>query len=289
VELAADLDIQRHSLWAPHQFSGAPDFRWRHPRRPVTGDNELVRTTLEAQLTVKAAGQLTLAGKGRSGLRLAMLVGGALFCCFLWTGAAAAAEPTVPSISCPTAYAVQGTHPRIPARIAVRGDPQSVRGLVAYSDAYAHLVGPAGMQCRAIAAVDGSQGITVWPQGQREPRSHSDGQGLSLEVVPACVGCMYSLVCRLDQSLANQIFPGYPVPCGHAPAKEHIERRGSLVIFTDPPYVAGDASPSGGPYSAYGAVGWTRRQGAFAASCTLPESQRSVCTTSLNDAITTLH
>jgi hypothetical protein len=99
---------------------------------------------------------------------------------------------------------------------------------------------------------------------------------------------MYSLICPLDKMLAKQIYPNYPVPCAAAPTKEQIDRHGDLLMFTDPPRVAGDAFPSGGPYSAYGAVGWTRRKGAFEASCTLPDRRKSTCTTSLNDAIAAL-
>jgi hypothetical protein len=227
--------------------------------------------------------------RSRWTLVLAALVGAMLLGCLVPTGAAQAAEPSVPTVSCPTSYGNQGTHPKIPKRIAVRGNPTSVHGLVAYADPYAHLVGPAGMRCSAIAAVDGSQDILVWPKGQAKPGDHSPGQGLNLQVIPACVGCMFSLVCPLDRTLAKQIYPGYSTSCAPAPAAEKIERRGDLLLFTDLPHVAGDAAPSGGPYSAYGAVGWMRRKGAFSASCTLPDRQRSVCTTSLNDAISVLY
>jgi hypothetical protein len=231
---------------------------------------------------------MTLGARRRLGLALVVLVC-AMCGCLFSTGTARAAEPIVPTVSCHTSYGVRGPYPKIPARIAVRDNPKSVRGLVAYSDPYAHIVGPAGMQCSALSGADGSQNITVWPKGQREPRAHSDGEGLNLEEVPACVGCMYSLVCPLDKSLANKIYPGYPVACAAAPKKEQIERRGDLLLFIDPPGVAGDAFPSGGQHTAYGAVGWTRRKGAFEASCTLPGNKKSICTVRLNDAITVLY
>lgn len=231
---------------------------------------------------------MTLGAIRRLGLALAVL--GWTLCGWLFsTGSARAAEPTVPAVSCHTSYGVPGPYPKIPARVAVRGNPKTEQGLVAYSNPYAHIVGPAGMQCSAVSGADGSQTITAWPKGQREPRAHSNGQGLHLEEIPVCVGCMYSLVCPLDKSLANKIYPGYPVSCVAAPKKEQIERQGDLLLFTDPSGSVGDAFPSGGQYSAYGAIGWTRRKGAFEASCTLPGREKSICTVSLNDAIAVLY
>jgi hypothetical protein len=204
-------------------------------------------------------------------------------------GTAEAAQPTVPTVSCHTTFGVQGQHPRLPARVAVGGNPRSVRSLVAYSEPYAHLLGPSGMKCAASVGADGGQEITVWRDGQPEPRTHSHEQGLTLQVIPACVGCMYSLVCPLDPSLANRIYPGFPACPTTAPAKEKIVRRGDLLLFSDPPSVAGDADPSGGQYWAYGAAGYSRRHGAFGASCTLPNSQRWICTAALDDAIAVLY
>jgi hypothetical protein len=209
---------------------------------------------------------MTLGARRRLGLALAVL--GWALCGYLFSaGSARAAQPTVPTVSCRT----------------------SEQGLVAYADPYAQIVGPAGMQCSAVSGADGSETITAWPEGQRQPRAHSDGQGLHLEEIPACVGCMYSLVCPLDRSLANKIYPGYHASCAAAPKQERIERQGGLLLFTDPPGLAGDAFPSGGRYSAYGATGWTRAKGAFEASCTLPGRDRSECTVSLNDAIAALY
>jgi hypothetical protein len=104
------------------------------------------------------------------GPALGALACGALCGCFFAAGTARAADPDVPTVSCHTSFGVPGPHPQIPRRVAVRGNPKFVKALVAYSDPYAHIVGPAGMQCVGESGADGSQSITVWPKGQREPR-----------------------------------------------------------------------------------------------------------------------
>ena len=57
--------------------------------------------------------------------------------------------------------------------------------------------------------------------------------------------------------------------------------------FEDPPGVAGDGWPSGGPDPANGIVGVNVDQGSavYRATCTLPASEHRIRTISLNDVL----
>ncbi len=219
----------------------------------------------------------------------ALLVTG---CLLLASGAAAPrasarATATVPVFLCRTEF-VPGSPPVIPTTIAVDGNPLSVRGLAAYTNYDTYLIAPAGMACRGEVAEDGGANIIVWHRGEPEPGARSREEGLTLRQESACVGCMYSLACPMFPSLADHIYPGYSqsVPCGTAPPREQIFPQGpDLGRFNDPPGVAGDGDPSGGPYTADSAVGYARSEGVFRITCTLPTSERWICRVSLNDAI----
>ena len=196
------------------------------------------------------------------------------------------AKPTVPVVVCRTEY-VPGSPPAVPTRIAIDGSPSSVRGLAAYTNHATYLIAPAGMACKGEVAQDGGANLIVWQRGKPEPRAHSHAEGLTLSQESAWVGCMYSLACPMFPSLANRIYPGFSkaVPCGTPTPREQIRREGpDRGRFSDPPGVAGDGDPSGGPYTAEGAVGYARRKGAFRITCTLPAGQRRICRASLNDA-----
>ena len=201
--------------------------------------------------------------------------------------ASAKAKSTVPVVLCRTEF-VPGSPPAIPTKIAVDGNPRSVRGLAAYTNYDTYLIAPAGMACKGEVAEDGGANLIVWHRGKAEPRAPSSEQGLTLSQESACVGCMYSLACPMFPSLAERIYPGYSqaVPCGTPPPGEQIFPQGpDLGRFSDPPGVAGDGDPSGGPYTAESAVGYARSKGAFRITCTLPASERRICRISLNDAI----
>jgi hypothetical protein len=200
--------------------------------------------------------------------------------------AAAQTKARVPVVACRTEY-VPGNPPAAPATIRVQVGPGAVRHLAAYTNFDTYLIGPSGMACKGEVGEDGNASLIVWRHGSPEPQGHSREEGLTLTQDPACVGCMYSLACPMFPALANRIYPGFDqtVPCGTPPAGEQIFAQGpDLGRFSDPPGVAGDGDPSGGPYTAEGAVGYARRKGAFRTTCTLPSAQRWICRVSLNDA-----
>ena len=201
--------------------------------------------------------------------------------------ASAETKSSVPVVVCRTEF-VPGSPPAVPTKIAVDGNPRSVRGLAAYTNYDTYLIAPAGMACKGEVAEDGGANLIVWHRGEAEPRARSSEEGLTLSQESACVGCMYSLACPMFPSLAERIYPGYSqtVPCGTPPPGEQIFPQGpDLGRFSDPPGVAGDGDPSGGPYTAESAVGYARRKGAFRITCTLPAGERRICRVSLNDAV----
>jgi len=200
-------------------------------------------------------------------------------------GAATAAGPTVSAVRCPTTFGIS-QHATWPTRVRVLHSPASVRGLAAYSNSQIVLVGPAGMRCSGIVATDGGSQLVLWPQGEPKPGEHSRGAGLTLTLDPACAGCQADDACPFFTAFARKL--GFP--CRTAvPAGEHVDDvSSSLVLFEDPPGVAGSGWPSGGSDPANGVVGIHTSGGnsaVYRSTCTLPASQKAACTVSLNDAI----
>jgi hypothetical protein len=170
----------------------------------------------------------------------------------------------------------------VPSTVALRGSARSTAGLVAYTNTVLFLIGPRAMRCSGVVGADGGSSVIVWPRGQRSPRQHSRGDGLTLDVIPACVGCMAAAACPFFPSFARHL--GSPCPSG-VPAGETVERLSSNVVaYEDPPGVAGDGWPSGGSDPANGIVGIKGRDGVvYSATCTLRASEHDICTASLND------
>jgi hypothetical protein len=200
--------------------------------------------------------------------------------------APAAPPNVVPVVRCPTRYPFT-QHPTPPHTITVLGRPASTRGLAAYTNAFTYLIGPVGMKCAGVQAVDGGSQVIIWPHRYAKPSLHSRSPGLTISIDPACASCKAYDACPLLPSVASSV--GFP--CTTAiPAGERVYvLRTTVVLFEDPPGVAGDGWPSGGPYPANGLVGEItsipRYPGIYRSTCTLPASKHAVCTASLNDAI----
>jgi hypothetical protein len=204
------------------------------------------------------------------------------------TRADAASAHTVRVVICHTARV--GPAGRVPARLTVLGPPASTAGLVAYTTTGVFLVGPSGMACSGSLAEDGASALVVWSRGVRAPLQHSRGDGLTLSFDPVCVRCQAEDACPLFAALAR----GLGFPCMHGvPAGERVQRPKSHVrLFEDPPGVAGDGWPSGGPDPANGLVGVNGSLNAgrggravFRSTCTLPAKQHAICTVSLDDVL----
>lgn len=203
-------------------------------------------------------------------------------------GAEIASAQTVRVVRCQTARI--GPAQRVPSRLTVLGSPSSIAGLVAYTTTGVFLVGPSGMACSGSLAEDGGSALVVWPRGVRAPTQHARGDGLTLSFDPVCIMCQAEDACPWFASLAR----GLGFPCMHVvPAGERVHRADAHVrLFEDPPGVAGDGWPSGGPDPANGLVAvkgsLTAGRGertVFRSTCTLPVRQHAICTVSLDDVL----
>ena len=186
-------------------------------------------------------------------------------------------------IRCPTRSGLSGPLPATPPSIGVH---RSAGRLVAYTNSESYLLAPGGMSCSGLAATDGGSQLIVWPKGDPRPGLHTHAAGLTLTVIPACVGCKAQEVCPFFGAYARRL--GFP--CSTQPAQDErvVKLRPNAIAFEDPPGVAGAGWPSGGPYAANGVVGYTEAPDeghVYRATCTLPASEHRVCTASLNDVI----
>jgi hypothetical protein len=192
---------------------------------------------------------------------------------------------SLPVVRCSTEFGISGPSPRTPTTVTVSSSSPT-RGLVAYTNTQIYLVGPQGMRCSGLVAVDGGSQVIVWPADRGRPDPHARTDGLTLSLEPACAGCKAEDVCPFFTALARDL--GFPCASG-VPRGERVYRlRSDVVLFEDPPGVAGSGWPSGGPDPANGLVGYTgspENDVVYRSTCTLPASKHAVCTTSLNDVI----
>jgi hypothetical protein len=218
----------------------------------------------------------------------------ALVCAVVVSVVTATAASTAPAsagnrvavVRCATRSAVT-QHPTLPHTISVLGSPATSHRLAAYTNGFTYLIGPASMNCAGFVAVDGGTQVIIWPHGHAKPSRHSRSPGLTIAVDPACASCKAYDACPLLPSVASSL--GFPCTTG-IPAGERVYvLRSTVVLFEDPPGVAGDGWPSGGPDPANGLVGEIvsipQFPGIYRATCTLPASEHAICTASLNDAI----
>lgn len=195
-----------------------------------------------------------------------------------------AAVHRVSVVRCRTEFGITPGKISVPSTIVVRGAPRSTRGLVAYTNTDLFLLGPANMSCAGLVGADGSASVTVWSRRHQRPHQHSHGDGLTLQVIPACVGCMAVAACPFFPAYASRL--GFPCTNG-IPSGESVSRPSAHVaLFEDPPGVAGDGFPSGGPDPANGIDGIKGRYGQqYGATCTLPQREHAACTVVLNDVL----
>jgi hypothetical protein len=201
------------------------------------------------------------------------------------TVAASVHTAALPVVRCPTEFGISGPPLSTPTTVTVRSS-SSTSGLVAYTNTEIYLIGPSGMRCSGRLGTDGGSQVIVWPQHHGRPTAHARTDGLTLTLDPACAGCKAQDACPFFTALARHL--GFP--CMSAvPQGERVYRpRSEVALFRDPPEVAGSGWPSGGPDPASGVVGYTGSAASglvYRSTCTLPASDHSDCTTSLNDVI----
>ncbi len=203
-----------------------------------------------------------------------------------WASSASASSTSVvPVVRCPTEFGISGRAPNTPAALTVSSST-STGGLAAYTNTQLFLLGPRGMRCSGLVAVDGGSQVVVWPRAERRPGPRARSDGLTLMFEPACAGCKAEDACPFFTAFARSL--GFPCTNG-VPKGERVYRlRRNVALFEDPPGGAGSGWPSGGPDPANGVVGITVTAGestVYRSTCTLPAAQHAVCTTSLNYVI----
>jgi hypothetical protein len=206
---------------------------------------------------------------------------------------------TLQVVTCPTSYGV--TPPPAPKSIPNTLDaliPQSLAGqLSVYADqaGIMDVLGPTGWKCTASFGADGSGGISITPSGEVLPSTSSLPSGSPIEAIIAsqnggCQGCASVQACPFFAAAAT----ADPGTCpAKTPAEAILKLAPNLVSILDPPGVSGSADPSGGSYPANAVLTYTEHQGQSGTSvsswletCTLPNTEKGICTAVLNDFIT---
>ena len=192
---------------------------------------------------------------------------------------------TLPVVRCPTEFGISGSSHPTPPTLTDHSSP-STGGLVAYTNTQAYLVGPRGMRCSGIVAADGGSQVIVWPPGHSRPSFHAHTAGLTLTLDPACAARRAEDACPFFTTLARDL--RFPCRSGIPQDERVYHLRSNIVLFEDSPGVAGSGWPSGGADPANGLVGvaGSPENGlVYRSTCTLPASEHSICTASLNDLI----
>jgi hypothetical protein len=200
--------------------------------------------------------------------------------CATTPSASAAAPVTVPVVRCPTSFGVAPGRASATRTLILRDVPPSTAGLVAYTNTSGFLIGPPHVRCAGAVGADGNATIQIWPKGQAKPGPHGAGVGLSLSVIPACIGCKAEATCHYFSTFRRYLGQ-VELNCRPEPPPgerlRYLTKR--LVAFVDPPFVKGAGWPSGAGLGATGLVGIEpgASQVVFTSSCTLPATQRDVC------------
>jgi len=166
------------------------------------------------------------------------------------------------------------------------------------------VLAPRSWSCEAVYTADGRIEVTVVPPGTPSPNfamippsAPSPDEAVNAYSEGGCLGCQYVTACPFVSFAGTQYVQYAPdYGCTTPPSAEAIDWiRGSstsptstdVVGFEDPPGVAGDGSPSGGPYPANGVLIWLQgpQYGTLKETCTLPSSEHALCTAILNDFI----
>ena len=202
------------------------------------------------------------------------------------TRSGVALTATVRVVRCRTVFGVSPGKITTPSHVTVLGSPRSTANLVAYSNTEQFLIGPSGMACSGLVAADGNTSLIVWPRRNGPPGQHAHEAALTLTSAPACAACRAEEACPFFPAYARRLH--FPCSSGIPPG-EIVERVHShLVLFEDPPGVAGDGWPSGGLDPANGLAvihGSFLSSVVYRSTCTLPASKHSTCSTSLNDVL----
>jgi hypothetical protein len=216
------------------------------------------------------------------------------------TSAPATVSAQLSQVVCTTTYGLQPTStPNLPSTVAESIPSNLVSEIAVYTDAQGQMqiLAPTGWACSATLGVDGSSELAAFPEGQTNPTTYSTTPDTGEQVVGsqtgACVGCTYSQATPLFTAAASQCSSGNtgdPSMCPGPYAGESIDPIGDGIVgFLDPPGVKGSGAGSGGAYPANGVSTYhpetSGSQTSYIETCTLPDSQHSLCTAALDNFV----
>ena len=196
---------------------------------------------------------------------------------------------SLPVIVCPTSLGA-GDRPAVslPRSRSVAVPQALAAELSVYTDnqGIMELLAPKGWSCTAFYGADGSGGVTVHPRGE----GSSPAAAISGSESSACSGCTLGVACGLFPSATKawrSAFFGQPCPARPPTAETRVSVAAGIVAFEDPPGVKGDGQPSGGKYPANGVMTYhpSAPDGSWQETCTLPNSDKDVCTEVLNSFV----
>lgn len=200
------------------------------------------------------------------------------------TAAAGPVTASLPVVSCPTSLGVDQPAVPLPRTRPVSVPQALAAGLSLYADTQGvmQILGPKGWSCTAAYGADGSGGVTVYPRGA----GASSPVAIAGSETSACAGCTLSQACPLFPSAAKALRSALGLACpARSPAAETVAPiAAGIVAFEDPPGVKGAGQPSGGRYPANGVLTYhpSAPDGSWQETCTLPASEKDVCTAVLN-------
>jgi pimeloyl-ACP methyl ester carboxylesterase len=198
--------------------------------------------------------------------------------------AAGQVTASLPVVSCPTSLGIDQPAVPLPPSRTVTVPQALAADLSVYGDTQGimELLGPKGWNCSAFYGVDGSGGVTIYPpaEGASSPQAE-----ITASQTSACAGCALFQACPLFPSAAEALRSDLGQACPARPAGETVTPiAAGIVSFEDPPGVKGDGHPSGGQYPANGVMTYypSAPDGSWLETCTLPASEKDVCTAALN-------
>ena len=199
----------------------------------------------------------------------------------------------LPQVTCPTSYGVtpNPSPPPLPTSMQVAVPQNLADQLAVYSDQQGlmKLIGPQGWICSASIGADGSGSVFVHPLGQGNPQTEShpgpNDQYITGGQTSACVGCTEGQACPLFASAAADYERDYQMKCPPPPATQSVVSLSpGVVAYEIPAGTTGTGAPSPSNYTTHGVMTYYsgNENGSWSASCVLPDSQKSICTESLN-------
>jgi len=189
---------------------------------------------------------------------------------------------SLPTRKCRTQVGYSRTPTPLPATTRAALPAAIAHGLTAYRDsAGTTLIAPKAWECEAGIGVDGGERISVFPPGEDDPAEYPTHSGtvVSLQLTPACRGCIAEAVCALfPNAKVAQEYAALGTKCPAKPLREQVTHISpATVLFVDPSGVRGTGIGSGGAVPSIGALSFSDSLGARQVSCTLPADEDEVC------------